>query len=153
LSAFVECVVNVMKFAEVLLELIEERGLSLRKLEHECGVTSSQLSKYLKGFMPSVFVAVRLANYFGVTLDFLFGLEDENRWSGELVLDVDGFVSRYEGMLDKFNMSHYKIAKKTSLSESSLRRWRKGHVPSTEALVIIAETLSISIDYLVCKES
>ncbi|MBQ9790648.1 MAG: helix-turn-helix transcriptional regulator [Clostridia bacterium] len=142
-----------VKFSEILNELIDDKGLSLRKLARESGVTSSQLSKYLKGLMPTIEIAVRLANYFEVTLDFLFGVESENFFVEPIELDLDNFVNKYEKLLAEAKTSHYKIAKKTTLSESSLRRWRKGHVPSMDAFVIIADALSTSIDFLVGKVS
>ena len=140
-----------MVFAEILRDLIEEKGVSLRGLEAESGVTSSQYSKYLKGLMPSVQVAIKIANFFEVSLDYLFGVEDRNYFGGEIILDAENFVSKYEEILRRARVSHYKLAKRTTMSESSLRRWRKGHLPSMDALVIIAENLSVSIDYLITK--
>ena len=52
------------KFADVLKDLIEDKGLSLRKLATESGVSAVQYGKYLKGVYPKIFVAERIARYF-----------------------------------------------------------------------------------------
>ena len=67
------------KFSDILSDLIIENNCSLREMERRCGVASSQLSRYLKGTIPNVKVAMTLANYFECGLDYLFGLSDEKQ--------------------------------------------------------------------------
>lgn len=52
------------KFIDILNDLIIERGLSLRKLSDESGVSATQYCKYLKGVRPTLDVAIRISNYF-----------------------------------------------------------------------------------------
>ncbi len=65
------------KFSERLKELRQERGLSIQGLAKEVQISSSALCRWencqadIKGSQ-----LVILAKYFGVTIDFLMGLED-----------------------------------------------------------------------------
>lgn len=64
-------------FAERLKELREERGLSIHELAKEVKISVASLSRWencltdVKGYH-----LVILAKYFGVTIDYLMGLED-----------------------------------------------------------------------------
>ena len=137
------------KFSDILNDLIIEKGLSLRKLAEESKVSANQYSKYLKGTIPTVAVAVRLADYFKHSTDFLFGLVDEDKYIPEFKYDLSKFVERYENLLKTNNTTHWKFAKKYGLSESALRHWKYGDIPQIESLVIIAINLSTSIEYLI----
>lgn len=140
------------KFSEILKDLIDEKGLSLRKLAKESGVSAVQYGRYLKDTYPTVLVATKIAKYFCVSLDYLFGITDTI--STKTLGDANPtlFLPRYYEALKSANITHWKLSQKTDLSESALRRWRSGDTPSMESLVIIALNLSSSIDYLVGRE-
>ena len=137
------------KFSEILNDLIIDKGLSLRKLAEDSGISANQYSKYLKGSIPTIPVAIRIANYFKHSIDFLFGLVDEVQYIPQFDYDLSKFVHRYEQILKTNKTTHWKFAKKYGLSESSLRHWRYGDVPKIESLIIIALNLSTSIEYLI----
>ena len=59
------------------------------------------------------------------------------------------FLDRYEEVRNKANITHWKLSQTTELSESALRHWEYGDIPTLESLIIIATNLSTSIDYLV----
>ena len=137
------------KFSEILNDLIVDKGLSLRKLSEDSGISANQYSKYLKGSIPTIPVAVRLSNYFKHSIDFLFGLNDEDEYVPKFEYDLSKFVDRYEAILKMNQTTHWKFARKYGLSESSLRHWKSGYVPKIENLIIIALNLSTSIEYLI----
>ena len=138
------------KFAEILKDLIEEKGLSLRKIAQASGVSANQYSKYLTGAIPTIPVAVRISNYFEHSIDFLFGLvEDEKNLKFNNSYDLSNFISKYENLLNINKITHWKFANKYGLSESSLRHWKYGDIPKLDSLFIIALNLSTSIDYLI----
>ena len=64
------------KFSEILKDFVLESGKSLRQIEKESGVASSQISRYLKNTIPSLEIAIKLSQYFNCTLDYLFGLSN-----------------------------------------------------------------------------
>lgn len=137
------------KFADILKDLIDDIGFSLRKLASESNVSAVQYSKYLRGAYPTIQVAVRIADYFDVSLDYLFGITDNKSHKPFKQFNLSVFLDRYAKARNKANISHWKLSQKTELSESALRHWKNGDVPSVESLIIIATNLSTSIDYLV----
>lgn len=136
------------KFADNLKELILEKGISLRELEKQCGIPSSQLSRYLKSTIPTLVVAERICNYFNCSLDFLFGLSAQKSARNYKKYDLSKFIDRYEEVLSQNNITHYKFAQKYNFSEACLRHWKKGQVPKLDIVAVIAENLGTSIDYL-----
>jgi len=81
----------------------------------------------------------------------LFGLTDVNKFQRYNKYNIGLFVERYTKSLEECGISHWLFSKKYGLSESALRRWKKGDIPSMESLVIIATNLPVSIDYLIGK--
>ena len=138
-------------FQDILEDLIEEKGLSLRKLALESNVSASQYAKYLKGIIPSIEVSIRIANYFKCSLDYLFGLNNNNNYSKKLEINLDNFVNKYENILKESKLTHWKFAKKVNLSESCLRHWKYGQIPKMESIILIAKNLPTSIDFLITK--
>ena len=136
-------------FSEILSDLIVEKGLSLRKLATESGVSAVQYGKYLKGSIPNLSVAVKIANYFQCSIDYLFCLTETSYFNGKKEMDLSKFVKRYEKVLADNNISHYKFAKANNLSESCLRHWRYGEIPKIESLILISKTFDVSIEYLI----
>ncbi len=136
-------------FAIILEELIFEKGLSLRKLELDSGISAVNFSKYLRGSYPTIELAFRLAKYFDCSLDYLFGLTDKRKIKDFTKYDISVFVPRYLKALSDSGISHWRFSKKYGLSESNLRHWKSGDNPSIESLIIIANNLPVTIDYLI----
>ncbi len=137
-------------FIEILNDLIASSGLTLRRLEKESGVSAMQYSRYLNGSTPTIDIVVKIANYFGVTIDYLFGLEDKNsRNYNSADYDITNFVDKYEKLLKQNNISHYKFAKFHNFNESIIRHWKNGKTPRLNYLYLIAKHLSSSIDELI----
>lgn len=64
-------------FCERLRELREERKISLLGLSKVIGVSHSTISRWESGdILPSIEHLYNLAKYFGVSSDYLLGLED-----------------------------------------------------------------------------
>lgn len=136
-------------FSDILKDLIEEKAISLRKIEQECGIPASQISRYLRNTIPNIKTAIKLADYFDCSLDYLFGLSDNNAHSNFKDCDFSKFLPRYEKALKENNLTHWKFAKEYNISESCIRKWKHGQEPKTLTIYTIAKNLSISIDYLV----
>ena len=65
------------KFSERLRELRIEKGLTCIQLERELGFGNSCVSKWEKNErIPSIEVLYVLSKFFGVSSDYLLGLED-----------------------------------------------------------------------------
>lgn len=65
------------KFAERLYELREEAGLTMAELARAVGVSDATICKWEKGVTsPMSYAVIALAQFFGVTADYLLGLDD-----------------------------------------------------------------------------
>ncbi|MDE6868030.1 MAG: helix-turn-helix domain-containing protein [Clostridia bacterium] len=63
-------------YGEALKELRLERGLSLIQLEKATGISNVNLSRWERGeVIPSIEFCVKLADFYGITVDELIGRE------------------------------------------------------------------------------
>ena len=136
-------------FAEILKDLIEKSGLSLRKIATLTGISSSQLSRYLKNTIPNTPNAIILANFFHCSLNYLFGLTNVNDFKPYNSFNLKNFLLKYQTALKSHNLSHFKFCQNHNLNESSLRHWQNGETPTLCTIIKIADALDVSIDYLI----
>ena len=73
-------------------ELCESRGISMAKLSEDLGIAASLIRKWKTTTSPSVYRVKMIAEYFGVSVDYLIGLSDIKDSAEKLVGDED-FVS------------------------------------------------------------
>lgn len=66
------------KFRERVKALRVESNDSMESLGHKMGVTKQAVSRWESGArMPAIDILCNLAEYFGVTVDYLLGQSDE----------------------------------------------------------------------------
>lgn len=59
----------------------------------------------------------------------------------------------FSKLLQEFNVSTYKVAKETGVSQTTFSNWKSGRsVPKTDALQKIADYFNVSLDYLTTGE-
>ena len=138
------------KFVENLQDLLDDNNLTLRKLGEKINVPFQVLYAYKsKDFLPNIDTAIKIANYFSCSLDFLFGLDNNYKKKKYNNFDLSKFYPRYLDLLKKNNISHYYLYKTINLNNSSITKWKNGSKPKTETLIKIADYFGVSIDYLV----
>lgn len=65
-------------FKDKLCKLMDERSISAYKLSKETGIPQSGISQYKSGkVVPGLGKAQIMADYFGVSVDFLLSADDE----------------------------------------------------------------------------
>lgn len=134
---------------EVLDDLMLEKDMSTFQLSKEMNMDYKQLSNYVKGrFSPSLKSAIKLADFFQCSLDYLCGLTDHRTFYNYSTPDFL-FFERYKKILKERNITHYKLAKETDINVNDLRLWKHGKIPTLYNLIKIADYLSISIDGLI----
>ena len=143
---------NLSNFSERLSELILERELSALAFSKELGCSDNTILHYLKGTqLPTAEMAVKLADYFNCTVDFLLGITDENK--STKFKPCPPFSERLPVFCKECNTTRYKIQQKTGISESNLRYWAQGKTkPSILGIVRIAEKFDVSIDFVLGRE-
>jgi len=65
-----------MNLVEKVKKLCEERGISVPKLEKELGFGNGAIYNWNKS-SPSIDKVTKVAQFFGVTTDYLLGVSDE----------------------------------------------------------------------------
>lgn len=139
-------------FPERLTELAIENLTNITEVSFELGCGESTLSRYANGqSLPTLEMTVRLADYFGVTCDYLLGLDDESV-AGNFNT-CPPFGKRFEEVLKFFNVSRYRLIKTTGIAESVMRYWAQGKtVPTTASVVKIAQALGCTVDFLIGRQ-
>lgn len=67
-------------FKDKLCKLMDERSISAYKLSKETGIPQSGISQYRSGkVVPGLDKAQIIADYFGVSVDFLLSADDEKK--------------------------------------------------------------------------
>lgn len=71
-------------FSEKIFELRKKRGITQREVAEAVGITAASISAYEKGAkIPPLDTAIAVAKYFGVSLDYLCGLQDGDTIKGQ----------------------------------------------------------------------
>lgn len=141
-----------MKFSikQTLEEILLQKNCSCRFLSKTIGISENTLSKIMHGGIPSIETAVKIANFYGCDLEYLFSLTDKKN-SPQKPLEVDraGFYARYLAFLSENRISHYRLCMELGLSPT--HSWKK-KFPLTGTIVHIAWYYGEPIEYFVCKK-
>lgn len=139
-----------MEFKDVFQRLLEEHDIKAKPLGKKIGIDNTSIYFYKRGSLPNVENAVKLANYFNCTLNYLFGLDTyPDEFDFSLTYDISKFYDRYDALLEEKECSHYYLSTLIGLCDSSKDAWKKGAIPKMESLIKIAKFFDVSIDYLV----
>lgn len=71
-------------FFEILKNLCSERGTTPTTVVKELGLSSSSATSWKNGKVPHHGTLLKLADYFGVSVDYLLGKEEKPANEGEL---------------------------------------------------------------------
>lgn len=140
-------------FSERLCDLLQENKASVNFLAQDLNLNPSAVYKWMRRVsVPNFENALLLADYFGCSLDYLFGLKE---------LDVQytphtpfsSFSDNFEEILREKKISEYRLVKETGISRSKITSWRKGEsLPSIHSLIVVATSLDITLDALVGRD-
>ena len=135
-------------FVETLTELLIEKNLSQKEFAEKLEITSTAVSKYLLGKQnPDVEIAIRIAEYFNCSLDYLFGKEYDNHIKSFHACPP--FNERFVFLIKHFKISKYKLQKSTGISKSTMHYWQNGErEPSMDSIIKLAKCFDCSIDFV-----
>jgi len=86
-------------FIKNLSVLLEENDITQRELAEKINVTEVTISRYLSGERsPRIEIVSKIADFFGVTTDYLLGVSDTKFYSSGDALNV-GLSREEEGIL------------------------------------------------------
>ncbi len=139
------------KFADNLDSLIFDVGLDGKSFAREIGISTTAVYSYLNEHkLPSIGVAVKIADYFDCSVEFLLGREPEQRhgvfcpcppWKEQIA-----FLLRY------YNVTKYRLCKDVPITHSIIFAWQKGSVPNLDYVLRLADYFGCSVDFVLGRE-
>ena len=137
-------------YYEEIRDVMKEKNVSIKDLENNNIFSKNVFYTYTK-YNPSISVIVRLANFLEVSIDYLLGRTDTNKFK-RYKEKQENFYNNLIKVLKEYNLSFYRVCKDLNISDSNLGRWRYGTKPKLEMLISIADYLQCSIDDLLDLE-
>ena len=135
-------------FAERLRTLMLARMMSAAQLVRELDTTKATVSRYLSAArVPTLSMLVRTADLFGVTTDYLLGLEKES--SRNAFVKCPPFSERFARLMRMYGITVYRLEKDTHINEDTVYGWQKGkYEPRTETVVKLAGYFRCPVDFV-----
>lgn len=136
-----------------LQELINEKGSSKEELSSVLELSSaSVISSWTTGRkIPRLNNAIKLANYFSCSLDYLFGFTDDN--DKNTFNKSKPFDLQLKKILKDKNITQAKLVDETNFSKGNISSWLYSKSqPDMPTVIRLAEYLNVSLDYLAGRE-
>ena len=134
-------------FQERLTELLQDNNLTKQQFAKNINKRLSTINEYfLNNYFPQIDLAITIANYFNVSLDYLFGLSDKKE---NLNKNDNPFFENFEILVKTNNKSILNTMLDMNFKESNYYRWKEGKIPKTNNLLTIAKYFDVSLDYLI----
>lgn len=145
-------IVKTTKFGERLGELMfQKNNVTSDQLGEAVGFGGSTIRLWREGKSSTLLSnAIVLADFFSCSLDFLFGRSDE-------IIDFIpkqplGIYSGLKKIMKERKLSWYAVVKDAKIAKSNLYDWRDGRDPLMPTVIILADYLEVTLDYLVGRE-
>jgi transcriptional regulator with XRE-family HTH domain len=140
-------------FSERLGDFLFEKKISSERFAGEIGIDISNIYRYLrKESVPVLKNAIKIADYFSCSIDFLFGLTEENYNSD--YRRAQPFDVCFKTALEKNDRTRYRVHKDTGISDQRLDDWYHGkRVPTVENVILLANYFKCTADSLLLREN
>ena len=141
------------KFSERLQELIDNKKITKLKLSKEIGLASSSpISAWVLGKrFPNLNSAIKLAEYFNCSLDYLFGKKDIDEKTN--FVQKSSFNKQLKKVMKDKQITQTEMIKKASFHAGNFNLWfYKKSCPDMPTVIKLAEYLQVSLDYLAGRE-
>ena len=137
----------ITEFNERLQELLADNNISRFELAKNINVASTTLNGYFnKGYFPRLDIAIKIADYFGCSIDYLFGFSDE---INDFDKNENAFIDNLNFLIKQNNKSVAKTLSELNMSEYDYYRWKKGMFPKTANLILIAKYFNVPLSFLI----
>lgn len=131
-------------FFEIFLKLCQDNGKSPSAIAKDLKIASGTVTEWKKGRIPQNATLSKLADYFGVSVDYLLGKEgEEPRETQDHI-----FWSNFNDLCEKNGTTPVTVAKALNVTPGTLSNWNRGSVPRWGTLYKIAEYFGVSIKLL-----
>jgi len=143
---------NIMtNFSERLSELMFEMSLTSDQLGKNIGVDGSAVRFWkLKKAVISLSNAIKIADYFNCSLEYLFGRSDT-------LIDFAPrpalpFYERLISVMKDKQISRYRVCADLKKGHGHFDRWKSGVNPRMNTVFDLAVYLDVTLDYLVGRD-
>lgn len=134
-------------FQERLTELMQDNNLTKQSFAKSINKRFSTINEYfLHDYYPQINLAIEIANFFNVSLDYLFGLSDKKENTNK---NDKPFFENFDILVKTNNKSILNTMLDMNFKESNYYRWKDGKIPKTNNLLTIAKYFDVSLDYLI----
>jgi transcriptional regulator with XRE-family HTH domain len=132
----------------------EKKGLKQNELADLIGVSQQTISKYENGTRePDITNLINLSRIFDVSIDYLLGLQNESQINHE-TFSNDNFQNLVLNELSKYNISEEVFSAEVNISSEKIHEYlHNRRCPSPDELVLIADYLGLSLDYLFSRSN
>ncbi|VME42414.1 Predicted transcriptional regulator [Streptococcus pneumoniae] len=130
-----------------LEKLMEDHGVTLKEVSENTGIPITTLSGYKKNQRaPKKNNAEILAEYFGVSVAYLMGIDDSS-------IDRSKKMTPFQSLVRDRGMSLMEISEATGIAYPTLSGYNQGiRTPKKKNAKILAEYFGVSIPYLLGYE-
>ena len=137
-----------MQYSQIILNFINDKGISFYKLAKDTGISESTFSKWKNKPTSDIsFIIInKIADYFKVSTDCLLGKPEKNE-----VLFID-FAKRLDTLMLLSETSKYTLSKGIGVSDGLIDTWRIGtNKPTMENIKKLSMFFQVSVEYLLCE--
>lgn len=138
-------------FNEQLTDLMFEKGISPKELAAKIGVNTSSVNDW-RSNRSNIFLsnALKIVDLFECSLEFLMGRT-------ETVIDYipqpcPPFYAHFVAVLKKSGFTTYRMRKESPIKGAYFNKWKHGSDPVMPTLLVVADFLGITLDYLVGRD-
>lgn len=131
-----------------LEKLMEDHGVALKEVSENTGIPITTLSGYKKNQRnPKKNNAEILAKYFGVSVAYLMGIDDDS------CIDGSKNMTPFQTLVKNSKLSLKEISEATGIGYSTLGNYNQGsRSPNAKNAQLLSEYLGVSIPYLLGYE-
>lgn len=128
-------------------ELCNEKGVTPVQLRKELGISQSTVASWKsRGLTPKGITLQRLADYFGVSVNYLLGAAPKH----EIIVGGDSvFYDRFMDLCVSAGVTPTQVARDIGVNRSTVSMWKiQGTTPKYAAMVKLSKYFNVSVDYL-----
>lgn len=129
----------------------ENAKKSVYDIETDLGISHQNQYNWEKGTRePSIVHCVKLADYFGISIDELIGREDNAFQPTENTRKNTMSMFRLKELRKEFNLTQESLAEKMGLKYFNIGDWERGKCePCIADLIKLSKIFDVSVDYLI----
>ena len=133
-----------MSFKENFTRLCNQKGESPTTVCKKLGLSNAAYSCWTDEGIPRKSTLIKIADYFGVSVDFLLGKKET---------PAEIFWNKYIELCANKSVSPNAVAKKIGMSSEVVIWWKRGRMPQNATLKKIADYFGVPVNYFLSKET